>query len=270
MSEVGLAKQELDTPALWVDLDTLDENIAELARHFAAANVQWRPHMKGVRVPAIARKAIAAGAIGVTCATIREAEAMAKAGVKDILIANELVGARKIARLIQLRRIADVKVIVDCAENVSELSRAARTHDVKIGILIDINTGMNRSGIPPGPEALEVAKLVAQSDGLKFLGLMSWEGHALALEDPAEREREIKRAIGELISMAERLSVRGPTGLHRQRRRQRNLQHDTFYQGHERDTSGRRHFLRRHISELGRCDDSLPLCSCPRQQPTRA
>ena len=116
MSEVGRAKQDLDTP---VDLDTLDKNIAELARHFADAGVQWRPHLKGVRVPAIALKAVAAGAIGVTCATIREAEAMAKAGVKDILIANEVTGARKVTRVLQLCRIADVKVIVDNADNVA-------------------------------------------------------------------------------------------------------------------------------------------------------
>lgn len=202
MSEVGRAKASLDTPALWVDLHTLEENIAELASHFAAANVQWRPHMKGIRVPAIAQKAIAAGAIGVTCATIREAEAMAKNGVKDILIANEMVGGRKISRLMRLRQIADAKVIVDCAANVLALSRAASDNDVQIGIVIDVNTGMNRTGVLPGPEVVELARLVDQCDGLNFLGVMTWEGHALAQEDAGEREREARRAIDELIRMA--------------------------------------------------------------------
>ena len=203
MSEVGRAKADLDTPALWVDLDTLDKNISELARHFAAANVQWRPHMKGIRVPAIAHKAIAAGAIGVTCATIREAEAMAKSGVKDILIANEMVGARKISRLAQLCRIADAKVIVDSAQNVAELSAAASQNDVRIGIVIDINTGMNRTGLLPGPEVTKFAEMVERSKGLRLLGLMSWEGHALALEDAEQRRREIEGAIGKLVEAAE-------------------------------------------------------------------
>ena len=151
-----------------MDLDTLDSNIAELARHIAEAGVHWRPHMKGVRVPAIALKAIAAGAIGVTCATIREAEAMAKAGVKDILT---------------------------CA--------TIREAALEIGILIDVNTGMNRTGLPLGPKVIEMAQRVNQSDRLNFLGIMSWEGHALALEDADERERETKGAIEALVKTAE-------------------------------------------------------------------
>ena len=209
MSELGRAKADLDTPALWVDLDTLERNIADLAQHFARANVQWRPHMKGVRVPAIAHKAIAAGAVGVTCATLREAEAMANSGVKDILIANEMVGARKISRLIQLCRISDAKVIVDSAENITELSQAACESDVQIGVLIDVNTGMNRTGILPGPKVLEIAEAVDRSEGLSLKGIMSWEGHALALEDDEQRKREAARAIGQLIEIAERCRTAG-------------------------------------------------------------
>ena len=203
MSEVGRAKADLDTPALWVDLDTLDRNIAELARHFAAANVNWRPHMKGVRVPAIAHQAIAAGAIGVTCATIREAEAMAQSGVNDILIANEMVGERKISCLAQLCRLADAKVIVDSADNVRELSAAASQSNVQIGILIDVNTGMNRTGLLPGPEVIRIAQLVERSEGLRLFGVMAWEGHALGLEGGERRQREIERAIGQLVTIAE-------------------------------------------------------------------
>ncbi len=79
MNEVGLKKNELDTPALWVDLDILDSNIASLSAHFKKAGVHWRPHTKGIKIPAIAHKAIAAGAIGVTCAKLGEAEVMAAA-----------------------------------------------------------------------------------------------------------------------------------------------------------------------------------------------
>ena len=203
MSQAGKTKADLDTPALWVELDTLEQNIAQLARHFAAAQVGWRPHMKGIRVPAIAHQAIAAGAIGVTCATIREAEAMAESGIDDILIANEIVGERKVSRLTRLCRQADVKVIVDSADNVRELSAAARRHDASIGVLIDVDCGMSRTGLLPGPAVLELAQVVDRSDGLRFLGLMAWEGHALTLADPDERARATKDAIAQLVAMAD-------------------------------------------------------------------
>lgn len=209
MSEAGRRKADLDTPALWVDLNTLDRNIADLAQHFAAAQVQWRPHIKGIRVPAIAHKAIAAGAIGVTCATMREAEAMAESGVADILIANEMVGERKISRLAQLCRRANTKVIVDNGDNVRDLSAAARRHGVRIGVLIDVNTGMNRTGLLPGPAVVELAQAVNHSEGLRFLGLMTWEGHTLALADPEARARETSGAIAQLVAMADACRAAG-------------------------------------------------------------
>ena len=203
MSKTGSTLADLDTPALWVDLDILERNIAELAGHFRSAGVQWRPHMKGIRVPAIAQKALDVGAIGVTCATIREAEVMADSGIKDILIANQIVGKRKISRLAQLRRRADVKVIVDNADNIRELSAAASGQNLCIGVLIDVDTGMNRTGLPPGPAVVELAKAVDQSEGLRFLGLMSWEGHTLTIADPQERARATAGAIKQLVAMAD-------------------------------------------------------------------
>src|SRR5512140_3798908 len=108
MTEIGLQIEDLDTPALWVDLDRLERNIQQVAGEMAANGVSWRPHTKGIKVPAIAHKLIDAGAIGVTCAKLGEAEVMAAAGIKDILIANQVVGAPKIARLVNLLRHADV------------------------------------------------------------------------------------------------------------------------------------------------------------------
>ena len=135
MNEIGLKKAELDTPFLWVDLDLLESNITYLAEYFEAAGVSWRPHMKGIKVPAIAHQVIASGAIGVTCAKLGEAEIMAAAGIQDILIANQIVGPVKIARLVNLRRHADVKVAVDNETNVVELGEAARAKGVELGIL---------------------------------------------------------------------------------------------------------------------------------------
>src|SRR5688500_1580296 len=104
MTEIGLPIEELDTPALWVDLGRLDRNIAAVAGELAAQGVNWRPHIKGIKVPAIAHKLVAAGAIGVTCGKLGEAEVMAAAGIDDILVANQVVGPQKAARLAAIQR----------------------------------------------------------------------------------------------------------------------------------------------------------------------
>ena len=204
MSDVGLRKEQLDTPTLWVDLDIMENNIAMLAAHFKEANVQWRPHMKGVRIPAIAHKAITAGAIGVTCATIKEAEVMANAGITDILIANQVVGSRKITRLLNLRNYTDVKVIVDNESNALALGAAASEKDLEIGILIDVDAGMGRTGLLPGDAVINLAKLVDRTEGLCFMGVMAWEGHTLVHHDPEVKRQEIIKSMTQLFDMADR------------------------------------------------------------------
>src|SRR5256885_13562838 len=132
-------KTALDTPALLVDLDALDANIARIADCFHRHGVNWRPHTKGIKVPQIAQRLIDAGAIGITCAKLGEAEVMAAAGFKDILIANQIVGPQKIARLTELRRRCDVIVAVDSADNVAALSAAARAAAVVLRVAVEAN-----------------------------------------------------------------------------------------------------------------------------------
>lgn len=211
MSEIGLPYDQLDTPALWVDLETLEGNIATLAAHFQAAGVQWRPHFKGIKVPAVAHMLVRAGAIGLTCAKLGEAEVLAQAGITDLLVANQVVGPRKALRLALLQHQADVKVAVDHPDNVAELGQAATAHGVEIGILVDVNTGMQRTGVTPGEEVVALAERVHQTPGLTFLGVMAWEGHAVPLQDPAAKEQEIRRAVGLLVDSAERCRAAGLT-----------------------------------------------------------
>jgi D-serine deaminase-like pyridoxal phosphate-dependent protein len=192
----------LDTPALWVDLDALERNIAYLADYFRAAGVHWRPHVKGIKVPAIAHKALAAGATGVTCAKLGEAEVMAAAGIDDILVANQVVGPEKIGRLTNLRHHADVKVCVDDPGNIAELGRAATSSGVELGVLVEVDIGMARAGVLPGPRTVELAHLVHDTPGLRFLGLMGWEGQARAIDDLDLRRREIERSVGQLTASA--------------------------------------------------------------------
>ncbi len=198
MSEIGLPKSELDTPVLWVELATLEANIAKLAQHFKKAGVDWRPHTKGMKTPAVAHKALAAGAVGVTCAKLGEAEVMAAAGITDILVANQLVTPQKITRLVNLRKYADVKVAVDHPDNVAALGKAAREKDVELGVLVEIDIGMKRGGVQAGQAVLELASLVAETAGLKFLGVMSWEGHVLKIKDLEEKHREIDKAMAKV------------------------------------------------------------------------
>jgi D-serine deaminase-like pyridoxal phosphate-dependent protein len=209
VSEIGLRKSDLDTPALWVDLNLLECNIASLAEHFLAAGVHWRPHTKGMKVPALAHKVIAAGAIGITCAKLGEAEVMAAAGITDILIANQIVGPRKIARLVNLRRHTNVKVAADNEANVAELGAAASAKGVELGVVIELDVGMERAGVAPGKPALELARTIAATPGLRFLGLMAWEGHAAGIKDPAEKRQAIEKAIDQLTTTADRCRAAG-------------------------------------------------------------
>lgn len=182
MSEIGLSLHELDTPFLWVDLDRLQQNIDQLTNHFHSAGVAWRPHTKGIKTPAIAHMLIRAGAIGITCAKVGEAEVMVAAGIRDILIANQVVGPHKYRRLANLCRQADVKIAVDSTATLNALGEAALAQDVEIGVLVEVDTGMHRAGVQPA-DVLALVEAIDKVPGIRFEGLMSWEGHALASTD---------------------------------------------------------------------------------------
>ena len=203
MTEVGLRKTEVDTPFLWADLDKLESNIRQLAGLFSQAGVQWRPHIKGIKVPAIAHKAIDAGAIGVTCAKLGEAEVMVDAGITDILIANQLVTPQKITRLVNVCRRADVKVAVESKTNASMIGEAAAAAGVEVGVVIELDTGMSRAGVAPGEAAVEMSQLVHDTPGLRYMGLMAWEGHTAAMTDFDEKRKIIEGCVSALTSSAD-------------------------------------------------------------------
>src|SRR3977135_1899578 len=150
-SLVGQSKFALDTPALLVDLDVMEANIARIAATCRAHGVAWRPHSKAHKTPEIAKMQIAAGAMGVTCAKLGEAEVMAAAGILDILIANQIVGPIKVARLVQLADPAHPIVCVDSIENLIELDAAFTNASKTLRVAIEVNIGMNRAGVAPGP-----------------------------------------------------------------------------------------------------------------------
>ena len=208
---IGRPVAELDTPVLLVDLDRLERNIARMRQVIIAeGGIGWRPHTKAIKTPAIAHKLLRAGAHGVTCAKLSEAEVMAAAGIQDILIANQVVGHAKIARLVHLRRHADVIVAVDCEAHVKALDAAAQAVGTALRVVVEVNIAMNRAGVEPGAPVLTLAKQVASCRGLRFAGLMGWEGGRIAeIPDPDEKRKSIEAAVGRITASAERCRASG-------------------------------------------------------------
>jgi D-serine deaminase-like pyridoxal phosphate-dependent protein len=201
MTALSTGFTTIDTPALLVDLDLMDANIARIATACRDAGVHWRPHIKGNKTPAIALRAMAAGAIGVTCAKLGEAEVMADAGIHDLLIANQIVGPAKIARLLQLRERADPIVAIDHPAHIAALAAGAPNPERPLRIVVEVDLGMNRAGVPPGAAVVSLAAEIARHDGLRFVGVMAWESHALLLPDP-EKEQTVREALRQLAETA--------------------------------------------------------------------
>lgn len=207
-SPIGQSKYELDTPALMIDLNLLERNIAEMAGRCKAAGVDWRPHTKGHKTPAIAHKAIEAGAIGVTCAKLGEAEVMVAGGIKDILVANQVVGESKVNRLVNLRRHGDVMVAIDDQAHIDAISKAATKIGVNVRVMIEVNVGMDRCGVEPGEETADLAEAAEAAPGVTYAGIMGYEGHAMHLPDK-EKEAECIRCAGLLLKTVAALKSRG-------------------------------------------------------------
>jgi len=146
----GKHKTEIDTPALLLYMDAVEKNIATMAGFFRDKPCKLRPHIKTHKLPLIAHKQIEAGAIGITCAKLGEAKIFLESGVKDVLIANEIVGPAKIQRLVNLSGYGNLICCVDHYENARDISDAAGKIGRKIPVLVEVNVGINRCGVMPG------------------------------------------------------------------------------------------------------------------------
>ncbi len=193
--EIGTKKYDLNTPALLIDLPILEKNLNNMSAFFADKNVNLRPHVKTYNAtPVLAKMQLEAGAIGVTCAKLSEAEILAASGIKDILIANQIVGRRKIEQLAKLATISNIMVAVDSEENVVALSEIAHDKGVTIRVLVEVNIGHNRCGVGPFEPALNLSQAVIESPALKYMGLMGYDGHCTLKVDESEREALSKEA----------------------------------------------------------------------------
>lgn len=191
----GLSKAELDTPVLCVDLDVFERNLQFVAATVKAGGKAWRPHSKGHKTPVVAWRQIRAGAIGLTCAKVSEAEVFAHAGIRDLLIANVIAGAPKVERLAALCCAADPIICCDHFAQAEPIAAACRRRGVTCRVLVDVNIGMNRTGCRPGMDAVDLGEAISKLQGLRLVGIMGYEGHLLRVEDPADKEKQVRGAL---------------------------------------------------------------------------
>ena len=208
-AEIGMPVDAVDTPALLIDLDAFDRNVARLAQAVAGTTVRPRPHSKSHKCPVIALRQMAAGAVGVCCQKVGEAEAMVYGGVSNVLVSNEIVGSSKIARLAALSKQARVAVCADHPANVKDLNEAALAFGVRLLVLVEINVGADRCGVEPGEPALSLAKQIATSPGLRFGGLQAYHGAAQHVREFAKRKEAIDTAIEKTRRTVELLAGHG-------------------------------------------------------------
>lgn len=165
---------ELETPVVVVDIDRLQANITRLQTYLAAHGITNRPHSKTHKIPAIARMQIAAGAAGITCQKLGEAEVMAAAGISDILVPYNIIGRSKLERLMELARQIHIRVTADSHVVVAGLAAAAREAGVLLPVLVECDTGLARCGVQTPEAAAALARVIASSKGLHFGGLMTY------------------------------------------------------------------------------------------------
>ncbi len=194
-AEVGMPLDAVDTPALLIDLAAFERNIERLAQAVSGTGVRLRPHAKTHKCPVIALRQIAAGAGGVCCQKVGEAEAMVYGGVQNVLVSNQVVGPTKLARLAGLAKQAQVSVCVDDPQQVKSLDDAARAFGVRLPVLVEINVGMDRCGVEAGEPALALAKQIAAARGLRFAGLQAYAGSAQHVREYDKRKVAIDTAV---------------------------------------------------------------------------
>ena len=199
MSLIGQPLDALDTPALLLDLDRVDANLALLQSACRDAGKDLRVHFKSLKCGSLAKYLAAKGVRSFLCAKLNEAETLVAAGIRDVYVANQIVGSAKLARLARLAEDAHIRVCVDNADNIRAMARAACVAGFTLGVLVEVDIGMNRCGVAPGEPAVELARLIHAEPGLRFVGLQGYDGH---LQMSPDRETKAARCLEGLDALA--------------------------------------------------------------------
>jgi D-serine deaminase-like pyridoxal phosphate-dependent protein len=201
---------DLPTPCLVLDLERLESNLDKMSRFARDRGIGLRPHAKTHKCANIARRQIEKGAIGISVATIAEAEVMVRAGVRGLLITGEMVGEPKIARLMRvISQAPDTMAVVDDIRNVEQLQRAASSAGIQIAVLIDLDIGQNRTGVQPGEPALRLAESIGRAKNLRLKGLCAYAGHVAHVAGFEERRAASQRALSHALATRDLLRRNG-------------------------------------------------------------
>ena len=201
---------DVDTPALLLDLDAFEANVAAVHRLARELGVAVRAHGKAHKCPEIARRLVAAGAVGACCQKVGEAEVFADAGIDDLLVSNEVVGMPKLRRLARLAgRVRRLAVCVDHPLQVEQLAAAVAEAGTRIEVLIEIDVGQRRCGVETVDEALALARAISAAPGLALRGLQAYHGRAQHIRDAGERARTIAQAATRAATFREALRAAG-------------------------------------------------------------
>jgi D-serine deaminase-like pyridoxal phosphate-dependent protein len=204
------SKAQVPTPALLVDLDRLQANIDKLAEHCRASGCALRPHAKTHKCPEVARRQLAAGARGISVATVPEAESMVDAGITGVLLTSPIVEPAKIARMVALaRKDPSVMLAVGHPREVELLAEAATAHRLRLNILVDLDVGDHRTGIAPGRAALELAERIDRTESLRLRGLQAYSGRSSHVIGFPERKATSREAMSRAIETRDQFRAKG-------------------------------------------------------------
>jgi D-serine deaminase-like pyridoxal phosphate-dependent protein len=206
---VGRHRDEVVTPALVLDLPAAQRNITKMARSLRAMPAQLRPHIKVHKSPQLAQMQIDAGAIGLSTATVWEAMVMVHSGIDSVFIVNTIAGRDKLAAVAALARHGEVMIATDSPDNAAELAAAATAAGSMIGVLIEVDTGMDRAGVDSPDEAVALAQRIEQLEGLKLLGVTGYEGHCALTPERELRHQRQQAAMTFLIDVAQEIRTAG-------------------------------------------------------------
>jgi 3-hydroxy-D-aspartate aldolase len=208
MERISIA--QIETPALLLDMNALENNIAIMGEFFKDKTAKLRPHFKTDKCPRISHMQINAGAKGITCSKLGEAEVLAAAGIKDILIANQIVSPEKLLRVAGLSKSGvRVTILADNAENIADIAKAAIACGTIIRVLVEVDVGMGRCGVRTAEEALALAALIQNTEGVAFEGLQAYEGHLSHIPTESERRAGVNKMVEKITGVVDLLGKNG-------------------------------------------------------------
>lgn len=207
----GDAFDDIDTPALVLDLDAFERNLARMQQALAGSEMRLRPHAKSHKCPEIALRQIQLGAVGICCQKVSEAARFVEAGIQDVLITNQVVGAKKVSHVLDMATRATIGVLVDHAEQVLQFAQATSARKITVDLYIEVDVGMGRCGVGSVEEVIALAQQIKAAPYLRFMGLQCYHGSAQHYRLPEQRQIAIRQASAIAVTMRTALEKLGIT-----------------------------------------------------------